>query len=161
MLPGIERGPPYSDLEYPQGWAALTCVFLLLNHTASALESAYETGPIFWGPKPPFQPIVLEQPTFLILCRDQKLKPTNALAKVVPLVLLKAKSAKVSNANALSEIRRKREIQSRLETSSIMRQRLIIRNGAWQNHWSNTGEVSIVASSTANLNPAALTQGEF
>ena len=47
-----------------------------------------------------------------------KLKPTNALAKVVPLVLLKAESAKVSNANALSEIRRKREIQYRLETSS-------------------------------------------
>ena len=69
--------------------------------------------------------------------------------------------SRVSNANALSKIRRKREIQSRLETSSIMWQRLIIGNSAWQNHWGNTGEVSIVASSTANLNPAALTQGEF
>ena len=104
---------------------------------------------------------MLEQPTIFDSLPRPKLKPTHALAKVVPLVLLKAESAKVSNANALSEIRRKREIQSRLETSSIMWQRLIIGNGAWQNHWSNTGEVSIVASSTANLNPAALTQGEF
>ena len=30
------------------------------------------------------------------------------------------------------------------KTSSIMWQRLIIGNGAWQNDWSNAGEVSMV-----------------
>ena len=42
-----------------------------------------------------------------------------------------------------------------------MWQRLIIGNGAWQNDWSNAGEVSMVLPRGQNLNPAALAQGEF